>query len=302
MAFDVVGVGASALDYLCVVPSPPRPSEKMRMEDFSVQGGGPAATAMVTAARLGMSACLFARTGSDSMGHFQLAELEREGVDVSYVSQVEGAGSLFAFVMVDRKSGYRSTVYNGGTLPPLAESDLRQEVIRRAGCVIVDPYELQAATVASAWAREASIPVILDADAVVQGVSQVVPLCDYVIGPVEFATAFAETRSLKRAVEFLLSYGPSVVIITMGERGCQCFTRDERFSVPAYKVDVVDTTGAGDVFHGACALGVVRGWDLRRIVEFASATAALKCTSLGARAGIPRLAEVERFMLHQRPG
>jgi sulfofructose kinase len=300
MGFDVVGVGESSVQYTCLVPEFPEPDATVVMGGFDVQGGGAAATAMVTCARLGMRASLFAAVGDDGLGRFQQDALFGEGVDTGHLAVREGRQSVFSFVMVDQSTGTRTIVHNEGDLPELSEAELDRDTVHGAGCVLLDPYELDAAVKVGGWAREAGVPVVVDADAVVDGVSRLVAVADYLIGPVEFALGFANTRLIEKAVEYALSFGARVLILTMGRHGCRVIDRTRNFTVPAFNVDVVDTTGAGDVFHGACVVGIRKGWDLKRTAEFASAAAALSCTSLGPRQGIPRLAEVEHFLNRQR--
>jgi len=190
-------------------------------------------------------------------------------------------------------------VYHPGDLAPLREQELDRDAIATSGCLLLDPYQVIAGVRAASFAREASVPVLLHAEDVIDGVSQLVPMTDFLVGHIDFAKDFADTRSAKKAVDFLLSFGPRVVLLITEERGCLCATRTERFEVPPLSGELVDTTGSHDVFQGAVALGVLRGWDLKRIAEFATTAAGMKCAFLGAREGIPRLAEIERFLLHQ---
>jgi sulfofructose kinase len=202
--------------------------------------------------------------------------------------------------MVDAKTRQRIIIHNPGDMARLQDHEIDRGAVTSAGCVLIDPYEVDAAVRAASLAREASIPVLLHVDDMLDGVSRLVPMADFFIAPADHAREFARNRNLRKAIDYLLSFGPRVVMLITDQRGCICATRTERFEAPPFPGDLVDTTGAQDVFHGACALGVLRGWELKRIVEFAIAAMSMKCASLGSREGIPRLAEVERFLLHYR--
>ena len=156
----------------------------------------------------------------------------------------------------------------------------------------------EVATALVTLARQAGVPVVLDADvlALEGDISEVLRRTDVLIASLAFAGSFAETEDPNRAIDRLLDYGPSVVLVTLGEQGCRGQAEGQRFDCPAFPVEVVDTTGAGDVFHGAYIYGMLQQWELMKTVEFASAEAAIKCTRLGGRTGIPDLQQALRFL------
>lgn len=293
--FDVICLGCSAVDYLGVVPAMPECDTKMEMLEFSVQGGGPAATAAVTAARLGARTAFVGMVGDDDFGDFTLRELSRERVDVSGVMRVAGARSQFAFILVERDSGRRTIIWTRSGLPPMDPAALDRGMFTSCKVLHVDRHEIEAASAAAGWVRETGGIVSMDAGTYAPEVERLLPLVDVLIGSYAFARdATGETDPAKCAAALLRNR--AIAGVTCGEDGAYFATRHEQFHVPAFRVETADTTGAGDVFHGAFAFGLARGWDARRCAVFASATAAIKCRKLGGRAGIPAPEQVEELV------
>ena len=163
------------------------------------------------------------------------------------------------------------------------------------GCVTSDLL-MEANLTAARWAREAGITVVLDADVVKPHIPELLELTDYIVASERFAREFTGETDVKRAAGRLLRDGVTAVVVTAGDQGSFCASREIEFHCPAFQVKVVDTTGAGDVFHGAFDFGLLRGWDLQRTIRFASAVAAMTCRHPGGRAGIPALGEALAFL------
>lgn len=296
IVFDVIGLGYSAVDYMGVVPHLPELDTKLLLDEFSRQGGGPTATAMVTVARLGAKAAFVGQIGDDDLGDFAFGELDREGVDVSQVIRRVGASSQFSFIMVERSSGKRTILWTRSNIPPLEPDQLDKDFITSCKVLHLDRHEIRAGIRAAQWVREAGGIVSMDAGTFVPGVTDLMPFVDVLIASHAFALeATGESDPAECARRLLCDR--RIAGVTLGEKGSWFATSDGgEFHVPAFDVEVVDTNGAGDVFHGAFAFGLARGWDAPRCARFASATAALKCTKLGGRAGIPAYEEVDRLM------
>ena len=293
--FDVIGLGASACDFLGVVPHYPAMDERLRMLEVHRQGGGEAATAMVTLSRLGMNASYVGKVGDDEMGRFIVGEFKREGVDTSHVVVERGGLSVFAFSIVDKETGKRTILWHK-QLKPLAPDELDEEFMLSAKILHVDYHEPEAALAAARWFREAGKTVVLDIDTVDSQLQKMVRLADVVIGSETFAKRIGSGGDYFRAAEKVSSLGPETTVFTLGEKGCLCRSKGEAFVQPAFEVDVVDTTGSGDVFHGAFIYGILHNWDLRKTAEFSNAVAAMKCRKVGGRAGIPSRKEVDEFL------
>jgi ribokinase len=299
--FDAISIGYTALDYLGVVPHFPRENHKLEMLRFAIQGGGPAATAAVTMKRLGLSVGLVAKVGGDLFGRRMLDELIAEGVDVSAVVEEPDAESQFAFIMVDERTADRTILWTRGNLTGLGPDEIDLETITASRGLLVDSLEPAAAEAAARAANEHGIPVVIDAGTLREGVSGILPFCDYIVASEVFAGQIAPGKGVDAALEAILACGPKGAVVTLGERGCAAHDGGRRIDVPGFAVETVDTTGAGDVFHGAFLFAVLQGWDLHRACVFSNAVAALKCRELGGRKGIPDLEGALTFLKTEMP-
>ena len=297
-SFQVIGIGACAVDYLGIVPEFPRPDTKNQMKRFIRQGGGPVATALVALARLGASVSYFGKLGSDELSTFVLDDFVREGVDIGDVIKEEGAGPYFAFIVVDEKSGNRTIWWTDEEVPPIKPGEIKEEVIAKAKYLLIDEYQFETALRASQFARQSGVKVVLDAETPDKcGMDELIRMVDFLIVPHEFASGFTGDDDLESSAKALLDLGPGAVVITLGAEGSFCKTAGESFRQAAFQVKAVDTTGCGDVFHGSFIYGLLQNWSLKVVTEFASAVAALNCRKLGGRAAAPTQQEVRDFLL-----
>ena len=295
--YDVVGVGVCAVDYLGIVPEFPRPDTKNKMKRFIRQGGGTVGTGLVALARLGASVSYLGKLGEDELSRFALEGLAKEGVDVSHVIREEGGGPVFAFVIIDEKTGERTIWWTDEQLSQVEEHQMDKELIASARFLFLDEYTLDASLAAARLAKQGKAKVVLDAERPEKGrIEELVRLTDILIVPEEFAFGFTGNSELESSAQSLLRAGPSVVVITQGKDGSFCRTAEGSFHQPAFEVEVVDTTGCGDVFHGTFIYGMLQEWPLEIVAEFASAVAALKCRGMGGRASIPRWGKVREFL------
>jgi ribokinase len=299
--FDVVGLGYTATDYLAIVPHLPEFDTKLEAECLSVQGGGPVATALVTTNRLGFSSAYIGKVGDDGFGAFMLEELEREGVDVRRVVREKDAESQFAFIMVDKQGGHRTIVWTRGTVSKLRKGEADLAAIGTCKCLLLDDMEVEAAVEAASWAKEAKVPIVLDAGTLREGMRELLPFCDYIAAGREFGAQLTGTSDPLAAARRIHESTGNVSVVTIGEEGCVCVCTEGVYRQRAFKVSAVDTTGAGDVFHGAFAVGILKGWDVPKVLEFSSAVAAMKCRRLGGRPGIPNFQETMAFLKKQSP-
>jgi sulfofructose kinase len=299
--YDVVGIGYTALDYLGIVPHLPAGNTKLEVRDFTIQGGGPTATAMVTLRRLGLAAAYAGKVGDDGFGSRMLDELRREEVDVSSVVVEAGATSQFAFIMVDSKTAARTILWTRGSVSHLKAGEVKTDLVASARGLFIDDLEPEAALVAAKAARAHAIPVLIDAGSLRPGVRELLPYCDHIVASELFAEQISGSTDLRTALEVLDSFAPKASVVTLGEKGCVFLSGEGVVEVAGFRVEAVDTTGAGDVFHGAYLFAVLERWDTLRACTFANAVAALKCRKLGGRAGIPNLAEALAFLARERP-
>ncbi len=293
--YDVVGVGYCCVDYLGIVPRYPALDEKVKLVDFSVQGGGITATAMVTVERLGGRASYIGTVGDDDFGAFVIEDLARDGVDTAHVGVQPGAATQFAFIAVDHDTGKRTIFWTTPSVK-LSASDIRRDDVVAGRVLHTDAHFPEAAVQAAMWANGADIPVVMDAGSMREGSAELIERTDCLITSALFARQFTGADDPAEAARAMFGGRRKLCAVTMGEAGCVYVTSEGTFHRRAFGVDVVDTTGAGDVFHGAFSFGLSRGWDFHEAIRFASAVAAIKCTKLGGRAGIPSMARVQEFL------
>lgn len=290
----VTGIGQASIDYIAVVDGYPAEDTKHEVKGLAVEGGGPVATALVGLSRLKVKAFLMGVVAADDAGKAIIKGLEDEGVDVSGVKVRRSGESQRAFIIVNRKDGTRTIVWKRPTSRPLTAGEIDRARISGSDMLILDGLMSAASLKAAAIAREAGVPVLLDAGRVREGMMELCALSDYVVGSAEFAAGLGV--SPQKAVERLSSLGCRAATITLGREGSVTFCEGRLIVQKGFDVDALDTTGAGDVFHSGYAYGVLMGWAIEKTLEFASAFAAIKCMSIGGRRGIPTLARTMRFI------
>jgi sulfofructose kinase len=292
----IICVGHAALDRIYRIDAFPAHPTKVRALEHVESGGGMAANAAVAIARLGGKAELWSRTGEDSAGTAICAGLRAERVDVRYVHAFEGARSSTSAIIVDSK-GERLIVGLRDSGMPSGTSWLPLERVREGDAVVADLRWLEGLRSVFRRARREGVPAILDADLGARdALSGILELTDYAIFSAPALREFAPEGSDDRRLARVLTFGPLHAGVTLGPEGYRWRERQGEGHVPAFAVDVVDTTGAGDAFHGAFALRLAEGATAHEAARFAAAAAALKCTRLGSRAGLPTRRELEAFL------
>jgi sulfofructose kinase len=289
---DVLCVGHASYDLVFTVDHHLAADEKAFASDFLPCGGGPAANAAVTVARLGLRAAFAGYLGNDPWGQAHLEELRREGVDVSHV--VTGDAPTPLSVVLVKPDGSRALVNYKGNTGPLDEGAVDFRDVRPA-VILFDGHEPRLSPPLAQWARRQGIATVLDAGSVHAGTLALMDLVDHLVASEKFATQWLKRNDPQQALAELARHAPAVVV-TLGEHGLIWRKGEEHGALPAFPVTSVDTTGAGDVFHGAYAAALAAGFAWLDLLRFASAAGALSCIALGARPSIPRLAEAERLL------
>jgi len=287
--YDVLGVGVAALDHVIRLDHWPAADEKVKTDNLLITGGGTVATALVTVARLGRSAAYAGAVGDDAPGREVLAGLASEGVDVSLATVTPAARTPWAFCVAH---GDQRNVYSvRGTSPPLRPSGLACD------CRILHLDGSEEASVE--WAREArrrGVLVSLDGGSVRASSSALLEHVDYLVMSETFLRDLEPGVAPEAALRRLWVPARRLVAVTRGARGTLACEGGPVYEVPAEPVEVVDTTGAGDVFHGAFLVGILEGLSSPRALAFAAHVAALKCRKLGGREGIARRAELGEWL------
>lgn len=293
---EIIGVGACVYDTLIVADSFPKEDTKLIAKGVMQSGGGPCATGLVAAAKLGGKCGYIGVLSEDSGGAFLLNDFEKYNVDTSNV-KIEKGGSFSSCVLINEPNFTRTCIVYRGDLPPLHLNENHLLSIKNAKILMVDGNELSAAIEAAKAAKNNGTKVLYDAGGLYKGVENLLPYADILIPSEEFALGFTGEKDTEAAARKLYSqFNPDVVVITKGKQGGICFDGESIKKYNAFPVEVVDSNGAGDVFHGAFAFAQVMGFNYYKSCIFSSATSALKCTKLGAREGAPKYTEVIDFL------
>lgn len=290
----VLCVGHCTLDQIGVVERFAEEDEEVEMPTFSTQGGGTAATAAVALARWGVSTRFVGKVGDDERGNLIERTLRDEGVATDEMLWAENRISQVRFVFVERRTGRRHAYFTPGNVGPVGRAEINAALVDDHDLLVVDGQWPQAQLELMKRAKDNEIPVILEANQDGKVVGECVPYADVVVASERQASSFTGVGSLEGILEALLEKGPSMAVVTLGDEGAVAMDRKGTMvRVEARSVDVVDPTGASDVFFGAVALGVVEKWPLKKVVQFANGAAGLACTGPGGRSAIADRARLE---------
>jgi sulfofructose kinase len=292
--FDVVGLGQCSIDHVAIVDGFPPYAGKVAMQQYLRLPGGQIATALLACARLGLRTSFLSTVGDDGVAESVLGPLRAAGVDVSRVVEMPGAASQLALIVVDARSGERTVVWHRDPRLRLPRERLSRADLERGRALHLDAGDPDVASWAGREARAAGVAVFADVDTVAPGVDDVLRAVDFPI----VSTQFAEQRfgGPEAALRGLAELGARYPVVTLGDRGAVGGGGDTALRSPAFRVDVRDTTGAGDTFHGAFIAAVLAGADAPRALRTANGAAAMNCRALGAQGGLPTLPELDAFL------
>jgi sugar/nucleoside kinase (ribokinase family) len=297
--FDAVGFGLNAVDHLIVVPEYPAFDTKVRLLEHKQSAGGQTATAMVALRRLGLKTAYAGRFGSDPEGSFGLATLKDDGVNVDFAEVVPGARNQIAFITIDGRSGERTIVWDRDERLAYKPEEAPAEFGSRGRVLHLDAHDPPACVRVANDAKASGTIVSADIDNVYEGLPELLPLIDILIGSKEFphrVTGITDERAA--LVELHARFGCAVVGMTIGAAGAVVYCGGEFIESHGYAAPggCRDTTGAGDAFRGGFLYGFLTGADLETSLKFGNAVAAMKCSALGARTGLPNKSELENFL------
>jgi sugar/nucleoside kinase (ribokinase family) len=298
--FDAVGFGLNAVDHLIVVPEYPAFDTKMRLLDHKQSAGGQTATAMVALRRLGLKTAYAGRFGSDPEGLFGLQTLKDDDVNVDFAEVIEGAANQIAFITVDVRSGERTIVWDRDDRLAYKREEAPADFGALGKILHLDAHDPPACVRVAQAARQTGTIVSADIDNVYEGLPELLPLIDILIGSKEFprrVTGIADERAA--LLELKARYGCAVVGMTMGVAGAMVYCNDTFIESPALEAPggCRDTTGAGDAFHGGFLYGLLTGADIETSLKLGNAVAAMKCSALGARTALPTKSALDQFLI-----
>ncbi len=293
----IVGIGANVCDTLYLIDKYPDEDTKFCAESIALRGGGPCATGLVTASKLGEKCAFLGNLTDDNAGKFLKEDFEKFGVSTEFINVKKGYTSFNSCIWLSKENATRTCVYNRGSVPKLEMTENQKNAIKNAEILMVDGNELEAAVEGAKVAKESGCKVLYDAGGVYCGIEKLLALTDILIPSEEFALGHTGEKTAEDAAKKLIKmYNPEVVVITRGKNGGIIYDGKEIKTYNAFAVNAVDTNGAGDVFHGAFAFSLTKGYDFYKASVFSSAVSALKCKGIGARESVPEFNETIKFL------
>lgn len=285
------------MDTLVSVPYYPNEDTKLRAESSKPAGGGPVATGLVAAAKLGCETEYIGVLSDDAGGRFLKDDFKKYGVGTDNITVKSGYRSFTSVIWLSAETSSRTCVFDKGNLPPLELTEKQIQAVKNAELLMVDGNEMDAAVEAAQIARENGVKVLYDCGGLYDGVEKLLALTDIMIPSEEFSLGHTGCKTVEEAAKKLYeTYHPEVVVITQGKKGGIIYDGKDITAYPIYPAVVVDSNGSGDVFHGAFAAGITKGFDYLKCCHFSSAVSGLKCTGVGARESVPDFETTKNYL------
>ena len=295
MGIDIIGIENPIVDFNVLSNIMPERGGLSLLQDYSWQPGGNVGSAMVAAARLGAKCGIMGVVGNDAYGQFCIDDLRRHNIDTSHIVKDGENKTALAICLAEINNMERSFIVRF-MKRQLNEKELDKDYIASAKYIHLQQM-VKAEVQAAIWAKEMGITVVDDAGGFNPETDAHTNLIDVFIGSQHYYNGLFQDTNYERNCKAVQKRGPKIVVFTLGAKGCVGIEGDKYFTVPAFRnISVVDTTGAGDVFHGAFIFGLLQGWDIEKTALFSSGVSAIKCTRLGGRAAIPDYNTVQKFL------
>jgi sulfofructose kinase len=296
-SYDVFGIGAITIDLIGKTAYWPGAGEKVQLETFDIHDGGLTGTALVAVARLGGKAAIGARLGYSTWSKRSIEAFEKEGVDITNIIRKNGSEPVISMIISNNENFERNIFFSRkGVSYPFPEELPDQQWYLHSRVLLIDHGTGEAGVKAARLASEHGMEVVIDAERIEPYLEEMFELCNHIVVSQKFARMYTGTDPLEKAIHLLRKFPEQHIIITLGSLGLIGLTGDELFALPGHSVKVLDTTGCGDVFHGAYALAIARKKSIREAAAYANAAAALSSTSIGGREGIPTGHQLALFM------
>lgn len=297
---DLIGFGDPFLDLVIGIGRLPESNTNCPINDYCFQGGGNVATALCTASVLGLKTELVGSVGDDLFGKMSLADLKYNNVGISKMAVEKGTRSNFSICVTESELQGKEFMSSHGDFCGLNPSDIDAEFIKSARMLhvgLITPAVVRACEII----HESGGKVSIDAPYYKPHVYENYRHFDIFIGSEMYYSAMCEScgydnNEYEKNMKAVQCAGPDIVIFTFGGDGCRGVSGEKYFELPSFKVEAADTTGAGDVFHGAFDYAYLRGWDAEKCARFASGASAVKCTRPGGRCALPSLEVLEKFL------
>ncbi len=295
--FDCIGFGTATLDYICLIDEIADFDQSAFISDVKFFGGGVAPTALAAIQRLGGRSSFIGLLGEDWIGKEIIKGLKKEGIDCSGIGFTDKVSSPFSFIQVSKKNGDRAIAYFPGSTRLLKFENTKKDLVKECKILLLDGIDPVQSLEAARFAKKNDVAVMLDASVLTEGTNKLLLNIDYLITSQSFLLEYSGSEDIDYSLNRMYGeFKPEILVTTLGERGSAAFINGKVVYTDTFKVDAKDTTGAGDVFHGAFVFGINKKWDLKDIIIFSSAVATLKCREYGGREGIPDYESTLRFL------
>lgn len=294
---DCVGIGLSPYDFALQVPKHPQSNSKNVALQYQNQGGGPVPNALAVLAQLECRTALVTTMGDDIYAERVLNELKSYNIDVRGFRRDGEVESLQSHIIVEAESGRRTVVLNTNKIPEIRTGQVPEKMLGNTKFVHLDSRPSPAIIELVRQAKDHGALVMLDAGSVQEYTDELLPLVDYPILSNRFVKDYYGHSNVERACREICEFGATIAGITMGAEGSYLSNDSEMIYIPAFEVDAVDTTGAGDLYHGGLLFGILHDWSLKAAGQFASAVAAIGCQHFGARSYLPDIETIKDFLL-----
>ena len=295
--FDVVGVGLNATDTLILLDRFPAYAGKVPFTREVLSPGGQVASAMVCCAKLGLRVKYIGTCGDDERGRIQMDSLRASGINIDDVQVRENCPNQTAYILIDQSTGERTVLWRREDCLALLPDSITPAMITSARLLHIDGHDTPAVARAAQIARQHGIPVTIDIDTIYRGFDHVLQHVDYLVTSSEFPVQWTgQADPLKALATIQNEFHLPVAAMTLGAHGSLARVDGKFYYSPAYVVNCTDTTGAGDIFHGAFCYAVLAGLPIQQTLDLSNALAALNCTALGARGKLATLEEAHALM------
>lgn len=288
--YIVAGIGQAAKDTIIVVDNYPKYGLKKKVEKIIFDGGGPVANALYTLSKYKIDTRIATIIGFDQDGDFILSKLIQGRINTNYVIRRENATSHLAFIIVEKSTGERTIFYKPCSGDDIKIQELKKDFFENISFLHLDGFQEEISIFAAKYANKNRIPVMLDAGSYKPYIEKIIQYTDFLVTSYAFAEKYGFDMTIKSFIKIVNYFKRPHITVTMGDKGSFSYHKGEYFYTPAYKIKACDTTGAGDVFHGAMIYGIINKFDIIKCIRLATVISALKCKGFGGRS-IPSMKE-----------
>ncbi len=294
---EITGIGIAVYDILLLLKSFPQEDTKYQASEMLSQPGGPVSSALFTAAKLGSSAAYLGLMAEDYYGKMILNDFKKNNIQTESIRTIAGGTTTCSYVLINQERMTRTCIWTKGNIPSPSPDDIDLKNLCSSKILLLDGHHFEASYFAAKKIHESGGIVLLDSGKMHDGMEKLLPLADIMIPSESFALNFTGKDNAEDAAkELFCLFHPRIIVVTQGAEGGLIYDGKNIIRYPAFHVSVIDTNGAGDVFHGAFAAGILNGWNFYQCAVFSSAVSALKCRRLGTHSGVPDFESIMQFL------